>query len=421
MEQVQAKPSRWRRWKWLLVLAVVALLMLTGWAVLQHAWGPDIRFNSNVWRSLSKLGPGWGVPGDNRRTRMLNDLLSNHLRLGMTHRGVTGLLGQDVPGGNEEYYNLTFVPTRLQVGALLLAWSRSDAFLILTFNSFDPGKGELVSIQLGSPGHWRTYASMGPSADEYPWALAATSYEAMAWRFSPPEGFERVPVACRSWAEWLRHLPLESFGTPVRTRDEKTVVPADSPALAAVVDIDVRPNQECADTIVRLRAEYLRWAGREGEIVLNLTGGGTISWPEWKKGMRPRLEGNRVRFERAAGRDALRANFDRYLQAVFMWCGTYSLAQEGRRIAPADIRVGDFFAHGGSPGHAVLIVDLARDRSGKLKGLLLQGFMPAQSAHVLAPGRESPWFDLTPGQPVEIAGWSTFQWSELRRFARERG
>lgn len=258
------------------------------------------------------------------------------------------------------------------------------------------------------------------AAEDYPWPRYERGHTPIAVRLPSPPGFARIPVADRSWAQWLRHLPLRAPGTPVVSRDRRVILPGDSPLVAGVVDLDVRQNQECADTILRLRAEYLRWAGRDSEIVFRLTSGDTISWPEWRRGMRPRLHGDRLRFHRLAVPDSSRGCFERFLDAAFAWCGTYSLALEGLSVPIVEARVGDFFVHPGSPGHAVLIADLARDDSGRQKALLVQGYMPPQSAHVLAPSHDGAWFDLAPGRPLHIPIWGgAFRVSELRRFAGE--
>lgn len=49
---------------------------------------------------------------------------------------------------------------------------------------------------------------------------------------------------------------------------------------------------------------------------------------------------------------------------------------------------------GGSPGHCVLVVDLAQDENGDTCYLLAQGYMPAQDFHVLKnPNKEDcPWY-----------------------------
>ncbi len=254
------------------------------------------------------------------------------------------------------------------------------------------------------------------NAQDYPWPKQEEAFAPVVRRFSLPAGFQRMQAGEGSWAQWLQHLPLRQPGTPVRSLQGDIILGGHAPALGAVVDMDVRKNQECADVILRLRAEYLRWAGRDDEIVFHLTGAGKISWPEWKRGMRPRLEGNDLRFYKTAGRDSSQASFDKYLAAVFAWCGTISLGKEGKALSGGEAQIGDFFVRGGSPGHTVLIVDVARDSAGRRKGLLLQGYIPAQSAHVLRASDSSAWFELRPGQQVDVPLWGIFEWSDLRRF-----
>jgi len=296
--------------------------------------------------------------------------------------------------------------------------------------------GLLVGLVLlpGCPGRWATGASLarqaserpaahpaepGPDADltaqAYPWLSQDSPYEALVQRFPTPAGFRRVVLADASWGQWLRNLPVREPGSPVLSRSGEIIVPARSRHLAAVVDMDVRKDQECADTIWRLRAEYLWWQQQADKFTVPLSDGQQMSWTEWREGVRPRLRGDRLQFARTARPDSSRAGFNGFLDSVFAWCGTYSLAQQRVPLVDGAPRVGDLFIHGGSPGHAVLLVDIARDAAGKTKALLLQGFMPAQSAHVVAPGGGETWFDLVPGEPVDTPFWGAFSWSELGR------
>ena len=251
---------------------------------------------------------------------------------------------------------------------------------------------------------------------DYPWPHPSGRYEAFANRIPPPRGFHRLPVADRSFAQWLRFLPLAPRGTPAIAWDGRVTHPGDAGFFAAVADLDVRRNQECADTIFRLRAEYLRWAGREGDISFSLGNGASLAWADWQRGVRPVLEGRKLVLHRTGTPGASRAEFDRYLAAVFNWCGTLSLPQDGDPVALADIRPGDFFDHGGSPGHAVLVLDVARNSAGVTKAVLLEGLRPAQTAHVPSLGPLGPWFAVQSRGPLNLAEYVTLSKSDLRRF-----
>ena len=81
------------------------------------------------------------------------------------------------------------------------------------------------------------------------------------------------------------------------------------------------------------------------------------------------------------------------------------------------LRIGDVFICGGFPGHAVIVVDMAKDRTGKSRFLLAQSYMPAQEVHLLKnPGSpRSPWYPLEFGETLVTPEY-TFARGELRRF-----
>lgn len=255
----------------------------------------------------------------------------------------------------------------------------------------------------------------------YCWPRQERTYEALIQRTPEPPGYHRVPLAEGTWAHWLRYLPVRAADTPVRTVEGAITVPGDASCLAAVIDLDVRRNQDCADVIMRLAAEYLRWKGRADSLAFAVNGGGSIAWAQWRQGVRPHLVGRRLEFSRTAAPDASRRSFDRYLASVFAWCGTVSLPLQTAPVAPQTLQVGDLFTRAGNPGHAVLVADLARDASGHRAALILQGYLPAQSAHVVKPDGDCCWISLDPARPIDIPRWGPFQWRDLRRFRVPRG
>lgn len=258
----------------------------------------------------------------------------------------------------------------------------------------------------------------GEAARRYPWTRRAEGYEPLAARLAPPAGCTRVAARPGSYAHWLRHLPLLPAGTPVRSYRGKKILAADDPRLAAVVDLDVgsRDRQQCADTIMRLRGEYLHSAGRAGRAAFRWAGGERFSFKQWAAGLRPVKEGRRWRFEAKARPSRGYGSFRRYLGYLFSWTGSMHMQGEPRVKKLEQARAGDFFIKGGSPGHAVVILDICEEASGGRRALIGQGFMPAQDLHLMRDAAGSPWFRLDPSQPLATPFWRPFTWRELRRF-----
>ncbi len=252
----------------------------------------------------------------------------------------------------------------------------------------------------------------------YRWPRRAAGYAPLSARLPPPAGFALDAAAPGSYAAWLRHLPLLPTGTPVRSFAGRTIVAAGNASLAAVVDLDLSPHdrQQCADTIMRLRGEYLFSVGKAAETRFLWAGGKRFGFAEWRRGLRPEKQGRGWSFEaKAPASDGYKA-FRSYLEFMFSWTGTLHQAGEPA-VRFADLRAGDFLIKGGSPGHAVIILDLARDAGGRVRALIGQGFMPAQDLHVLRGSDGSAWFELRADRPIAIPlWWGSFSWAQLRRF-----
>ena len=255
-------------------------------------------------------------------------------------------------------------------------------------------------------------------AEPFPWQ--PTSTQTLVERFPAPDGTRRLAVPDGSFGAWLRSLPVKPEGTPVHLFDGRR-----KPARGvhvAVVDLDVgrRDLQQCADAVIRLRAEYLWSADCAAEIAFDFTSGDRAAWTAWSEGQRPRVHGNAVTWRRTAEPDASYRTFRRYLDTVFAYAGSHSLAKELERVDdPGRVKPGDVFLQGGFPGHAVIVLDVVEDAAGARHFLLAQSYMPAQDLHVLANPRDpsSPWYTAYAAGPLDTPEWR-FDHLDLRRFPR---
>jgi len=257
-------------------------------------------------------------------------------------------------------------------------------------------------------------------AGAYPW-LRADPGRSIVSAIAPPPGHERSELPDGSFGRWLHGLPLRGPGTPVFLFDGRRK--ANQRAHHAVLDLDTGPRdlQQCADAVIRLRAEYLYARGDLPAIRFRFTSADDAPFERWAEGWRPRVEGNEVGWEKSAGRDASYESFRRYLDTVFAYAGTDSLSRELAPVPDAGaVEAGDVFIQGGFPGHAVLVVDTARNPcTGEKVFLLAQGFMPAQDVHVLRnPGEPglSPWYRVPAADGELVTPEWTFRAGDLRRF-----
>lgn len=255
-------------------------------------------------------------------------------------------------------------------------------------------------------------------AGEYAWlATAPNAADRLERRIEPPAGFVRDEAAAGSFGAWLRGLPLKPGRPQVRLFDGR--LKGNQEAHHAVVDIDVgsRDLQQCADAVMRLRAEYLFAAGAVDQVRFDVTNGAPASLAGWFAGDRPVLRRGALAWARTAPSDTSYGSARRFLDVVFTYAGSASLARQLRPVSDGrDLQAGDVFIQGGFPGHAVLVVDAARGPDGRRAFLLAQSYMPAQEIHVLRnPSRAEPWYELDAAAPLVTPEW-TFGPGSLRRF-----
>ena len=255
------------------------------------------------------------------------------------------------------------------------------------------------------------------SGSDVPETLINTRGGTVAERFSTPEDFEREKTGEGSFREYLRNLSLKPHGSKVKYFDGRTKV---KDSYLAVVDIDTgdRDLQQCADSVIRLRAEYLFGKGLYEDIHFNFTSGFRADYSKWMNGYRVVVRDNDAKWVKKADYSDDHASFRKYLDVVFAYAGTLSLSKEMKSVPAEDLMAGDVFIKGGSPGHAVIVLDTAVNSKGDRLFMLAQGYMPAQDIHILKnPANDdlSPWYSCEFGDTLETPEWS-FESSQLMRF-----
>lgn len=258
------------------------------------------------------------------------------------------------------------------------------------------------------------------AAPVFPWLGDKKPEDSLSARFAPPEGHQRVPVQPGSYAEWLRELPLKKGKPPVLLYSGAKKANQDAHVAVADLDVGDKDLQQCADSVIRLRAEYLYSKANWRRIEFHYTNGTLATFTKWAAGSRPRVKGRQVAWRNGvAPPDRSYPSFKKFLENIFQYAGTKSLVKETDPAGTRAITPGDIFLQPGSPGHVVLVLDVAESPgTGKRVFLLGQSFMPAQEFHILRnAGPTSPWYSLE-GKRLVTPEW-TFEWKDRRLFVDE--
>lgn len=237
-------------------------------------------------------------------------------------------------------------------------------------------------------------------------------------RFNPPNSYSHTTQIANSFAHYLQNFRLKPPSAKVHLYNGKLKYRQD--VHAAVLDIDAgkRDLQQCADAIMRLRAEFLFKEKRYDEIHFKFTNGFNATYSKWRKGYRISVKGNHTSWVKSASPSDSYTSFRKYLVMIFSYAGTLSLEKELLPVAISELQIGDIFIQGGSPGHAIIVVDMANNSKGEKVILLAQSYMPAQEIHILNNFNNtnlSPWYNATNLQSLVTPEW-TFSKDAIRRF-----
>jgi hypothetical protein len=211
-----------------------------------------------------------------------------------------------------------------------------------------------------------------------------------------PAGYERIVTDSESFISYLRNVDLKQQTTVYLYNGQPKL---NQTAQYALLNISVGNTdlQQCADAVMRLRAEYLFKQNEFEKIIF--------------------FDNEHTAYTFTA--PFTREHFDKYLTRVFGMCGSASLSKQLKPVNNfADIEPGDVLIRGGFPGHAVIVMDVAINDAGKKIYLLAQSYMPAQDIHVLKNPMNkslSPWYDVNDTTVIETPEY-TFVQKELMRW-----
>ena len=217
-----------------------------------------------------------------------------------------------------------------------------------------------------------------------------------------------------SWPYFLQHLPTEDGpivdfkGNPISDQEKHFAI--------LTYDVGHSDLQQCADALMRIRAEYLFSQKKYSLIGFHFNSGIYYSWSDYSKGLRPLIYGRRQILSKIAlPSEISHTSMRKYLDIVYAYANTVSLCRELRFTNRFE--TGTVIIFPGNPGHCCIITDAAVVEQSDTVFKLVEGYMPAQSIYVLSNPYEpiwSPWYHLGKGE-INTAS-CTFRSYYLRKF-----
>ena len=225
-------------------------------------------------------------------------------------------------------------------------------------------------------------------------------------RFIPPDGYTRVETEPGSYGEYLQNFELKPYGESAYKYDGEI---NDASNTIAVFNQNVTRWQQCADSVMRLHAEYLYEKGLYDQIYYDFTTGFRCDFTNWSQGKRVKVTGSNCTWVDKADPSTSHDTLDAYLDFVYQYANTESLQKQLTEVAPDDVQIGDTFVitsyqMDAELGHAVFVADMAQNEAGDKLYLIFEGTTPATQIN-LAKSNDTTygyWLPLKEDGTLEI-------------------
>ena len=236
-------------------------------------------------------------------------------------------------------------------------------------------------------------------------------------RYNVPAGYKRVAIEKGSFGYFLRNQKLKPYGEKALYYNGQAKRSEGIYDSAIDVEIGDRDLHQCADAIMLIRAEYFYQKKEYDKINFNFVSGFNAQYSKWMQGYRINPNGKGSYYKKASPSNTYK-DFRSFMNIVFGYAGTLSMEKEMKPQSLENMKIGDVFIMGGSPGHAVIIVDMAENDKGEKIFMLAQSYMPAQQTQILinpADGDMGVWYSLKGKTVLETPEWR-FPIEKLRKF-----
>src|SRR5664279_1354634 len=196
------------------------------------------------------------------------------------------------------------------------------------------------------PSHFPSDTSIVPSSAPSPVPSAGSAV---------PD-FQTLKYPTDSWYSFLQHLPAED--QPIVDYKGNPVSNPNKGFRILTYDVGRADLQQCADALMRIRAEFLFSRKKYEEIGFHFCSGIYYPWTDYLRGKRPLMKGNnQVVVQTSAILQASHNTLREYLDIVYAYANTVSLCRELKQTDR--LETGTVIIYPGNPGHCCMIIDEA--------------------------------------------------------------
>lgn len=97
--------------------------------------------------------------------------------------------------------------------------------------------------------------------------------------------------------------------------------------------------QQCADSVIRLYAEYFYQSKQYDKMDFHLVNGFSVEYSKWRQGMRVSVDGNSTSWVSQESPSDSKQSFEKYLRFVFAYASTLSVEKESKEIEKEQFHV----------------------------------------------------------------------------------
>ena len=158
-------------------------------------------------------------------------------------------------------------------------------------------------------------------------------------RVLTPDGFNRLQAPEGGFANFLRNYELKEDGAPILMYDGRVKSNQESHIAVFNMRISNKDLQQCADSVIRLYAEYFYETEQYDRMQFHFVNGFNCDYPSWQSGKRVSISGNNVNWVSSAGYDNSYDSFEKYLAMVFAYASTLSMDTEASEITLEEMQI----------------------------------------------------------------------------------